>query len=205
MRTILISSILLSLVVGFGGGWWYGLVDAEKKINASLPEISRNLPMQNFYAPIKEIKGDAILIEGPKSPNPLENLPEIREVVIGSDTKIIRKTQKDSAVFAAENAKFQEELQNVDPSDPTPPVAPLLYTDEELKLSDLKVGDVVSVVAAKDVRTEKRFVAVSITLNIGGTVNTQNTEPAVGGSTDPALTPPPKTPDVKPVDPTFVP
>ena len=104
------------------------------------------------------LKSDPVVV------NPLAmQAPESRTVTITEETKIIRQTPKTREKLMAEEEKWQSEMDKLKPEDAAfPPSPPSPYIEEEIKLSDLKTGDKISVTSNQNIKFATTLEAVQI-------------------------------------------
>ena len=106
----------------------------------------------------------------PTVTNPLaEQAPEERTITISQQTKIIKQTNKAPDEFAAEFEKYRQDTANLQPGE-TPPEPPTAFTTEELKLSDLKNGDNISITSEQNIKIAAQFEAKEIRLTVSPTL-----------------------------------
>jgi len=118
-------------------------------------------------------KNQISLKANPTVLNPLaDQAPEMRTVTVTSETKIIKLTPKTSEEIAKEAEDFREAMSSLEPGT-TPPTPPSPYTEEEIKITDLKNGDVISVTSDTNIKMAAKFVAKEIRLNVSPTIPEQ--------------------------------
>lgn len=173
---------VLCLIVGLAGGLFVGFIlekssadTALTKYQASLKArfASLNIPspqmteVKRVSGSIKAISGETVTV-ALQSPRELFGDPALdeRTVTVGNNTKISILVQKDMAVFQKEMDTFQSVLKNQKPGVPLDPskmpTPPQMFDKKESTLSSLKVGQVVNIVTAENVKTMKSFIAASI-------------------------------------------
>ena len=191
--------ILFALAVGMVGGY----VGAGYQYSAQMNKIKAAFPTQptmSFVSgTIQSISGSVITIQTPSAMNPFEDLPTVRKVTVTSKTVIVKTTSKDPAVFQQEIADFQKAMQKNLPGSGTStasvatklPTPPMPSTETEVKIADLKVGDMISVDAGKDVKTQTSFEAVKITVTGVGAGMPLPLSPGATGAAPVVNTPPP--------------
>lgn len=167
---VTVVALIVGGVVGYlGAGSQYSAqLDKAKKAFPTLPAT------QTIFGTIKSISGNVITLQTQSAVNPFENIPEVRTVTVTSATKIVKNERKDLNVLQQEMADYQKALKSTSRTVPvagstTPAIAnmtipPMPFTQTEIKLSDLKVGDMVSVDADKDIKTEASFEVVKIVI-----------------------------------------
>ena len=144
-------------------------IEQAKKFFPSVPEL------RSLSGTIKEIKGNVLLLETPASFNPFEELPSIREVMVGSTVKIIKNEPKDADLIQKEQEKYQQQLielqkkikPGVPPEPGSYPIPPTFFVESTISLKDLKPGDQVLVDAEENIKTKARFEASKITVQGG--------------------------------------
>lgn len=143
------SGLLTNQNDSYDAGWQAA---NQKLMGSGLlpPEASELLTIAGA---ITEISGNQIILQAnPVVLNPLAApAPESRTVNITSKTKIIKQVAKTPEQLAADNQAFNDATSKLKPG-ATPPTPPPPYTEEEIKLSDLKVGDRISVTSNVDIK-----------------------------------------------------
>ena len=146
---------VIALVVGYFVGASQGVsknvvAEYEKKLDAVkklFPEIQ---DLRNISGTVTSVNGDIVTLQADNSQHPLDNLPEVREVVVATST-IITKAIRMS----------QDEIREVTGLIQGSPVT---IQDRQAKadISDIKEGDVLNISATKNIKTDVRFDAYSI-------------------------------------------
>lgn len=161
----LAGALAVGGVLGYAGAsYQYSTqLDKAKAVFPSLPT------MTIVSGSITSVSGNTITLQTQPSANPFENLPVVRRVTVTSATKIIKSAPKDPIAFQREMDAFLKASQKTTATSGAPaPIAAALSvpprptTETELKVSDLKAGDIISVDAGKDVKTQASFDAVTI-------------------------------------------
>ena len=192
-KNILIVGVVVGIIIGFVGGRYLSFggalmgsgsvaeleakIEKAKKLFPSMPD------MRSVSGTIETIKENSLTIKTPPSMNPFEDLPEKREVIVTSATKIIRLVQKDPKVFQKEMEAIQKPMK---PGEPVQP-PPTPFIEKAISLKDLKVGDQVSAEAGENIKEKARFDATRIVVQevLGGAL-----PPTAAG----AFAPPPPPP-----------
>lgn len=194
MNKSYLIGILFALAVGGVAGYVGAGLQYSAQMNKIKAAFPAQLAMTSVFGTIQGISGSVITIQTPPSPNLFQDLPATRKVTVTSTTKIVKTTSKDPTVFQQEMADYQKTMQKAVPSSGTStapsamklPTPPIPVTETEVKLSDLKVSDMISVDAGKDITTQTNFEAVKITVS---------SAPAAPTGTAPVVnTPPPPLP-----------
>ena len=195
MKTVHIVLAVIALVAGLGVGYMMGLsapsaqIDRTQadqlqgeleKMKAQIEKAKQFFPpspqITSISGSVKSVEGDIMTVEASLFINPFEELPTMREVLVTEATKIIRNEPKDSALLQKENEAYQKALKEYKPSVPagdgvlpslaSSPTPPQLSVEKEVALGDVKAGDQVFVDAGKNIKTEKRFEAVRIVVQM---------------------------------------
>lgn len=117
-------AFVLGLVIGFSGGMWQ-----SNRIQATAPAKSlAQAAVMGTGGFIKEISGSKIILGGGGS---------VRWEIDASEADIFERVNKDPAKLRAEQLAFAKNGSTGS--------APALYTDNPLKLEDLKAGQNVTV------------------------------------------------------------
>jgi len=125
------------------------------------------MEIKNVNGTIQKIEGDKLTVKV-NIPGSLANQDfDIRTIIIDANTKISLYIQKDQAQFEKEMQAFKEKMRQpqpqTDPSKAPEPIAPPApFEIKELKASDLKENQQVSITASENVRDKKEFTAVQI-------------------------------------------
>ncbi len=202
---IAVSALVIGGLVGYGV--------AAYQYSSQLSRAKSVFPSQekvtSVGGTIKNISGNVITIETPKSANPFEDTPTVREITVTSATSIVKREPKDPKEFQQEMDAFQKLLQKTVSTSATattstkPVVAqtpPLPFTEITLALSDLKAGDTITVESNQNIKTATSFEVVKITLTAeavpAGTAPIVNTPPPVNPAVNAPVvnTPPPANP-----------
>lgn len=189
-KNITLLGIALALVVGAAVGYFV----AGSRYSAQLERAKKALPTTPFVnvisGKVKSVSGNVVTVTVSPSPNPFDEWPTTRQVVVTKSAKIVKQEQKDPKVFQTEFAQYQQEAQKGIKPGTAPPTLPLPYVEKEISISDLKAGDTISVDAGKDVKTAASFDAVKITVTgIAAPTPTAVAGPAVSIPTAPAPVP----------------
>jgi len=169
-----VASFVLGYLLGLGGSAQV-LVD---KYEAEISKLQNQIEKAKKFFPsvseirtlsgaIQEIKNNTIFLKSGASSNPFEELPQVREVVVTENTKIIKQKPKDSKLLQEEMADYQKALEEAqkEPSATTVfPTPPMPFAEEEITIADLKVGDQITVEANENIKTKTRFEASRIIL-----------------------------------------
>jgi len=125
------------------------------------------MEIKTLLGEVKEIKGDRISLKI----RPLEPLadPELdnRVVIVDDNTKIYQLEPKDQKVYQKELEDFNEKMreQTVQPGAlPLPATPPEYFTKKQINMADLKIGQQITVVADKDIKNDKEFKAIEISM-----------------------------------------
>lgn len=152
---------------GCGKSYQDGWNAAQEKLEQS--GILRPEPAEIFSlsGTITNISGNTISIKAdPVVVNPLaEPAPESRKIVITPNTKIIKQSPRSPEELNAEQEKYRSEITNLEP-DAAPPTPPSPFTEEELEITDLKVGDNISVTSEENIKSSSQFEAIEIRLTV---------------------------------------
>lgn len=152
---------LLTSQNSYEAGW----LAANQKLEES--GLLRPEPEESFtlFGTITQISENHLVMRAdPTVINPLAmQAPESRIVTVTPETKIIRQTPKAREQLLAEEKKWQNEMNNLKPEDAAlPPPPPSPYIEEEIKLSDLKTGDKISVTSGQNIKFATTIEAAQI-------------------------------------------
>ena len=171
-KQVIVIVIIVSLLIGFGVGFYQGKQSATNRFQAQIEKAKKFFPealeIFSISGAIKKIDGNVLTIETPPSPNPFEELPTMREVVVGDDTEIIKREQKSPEVFNREIAAYEQALNRaqLDPSVPAPtdfPIPPDPFKETKIALDGLEVNNQILVDAgSENIKDSARFGAVRI-------------------------------------------
>ena len=176
-KPFLVVSFVIGGVIGFIIGGYYsfggGILTSGgsvAELEAKIEKVKKFFPsvsdMRSVSGTVETIKENSLIIKTSPSMNPFEDLPEKREVVVTSATKIVRIMQKDSKVFQKEMEAIQKPIK---PGEPVQ-MPSMPFTEKAISLKDLKVGDQVSAEAGENIKEKVRFEATRIVVRevLGG-------------------------------------
>lgn len=170
LAALLAGSVLnlncpLGFITGQDNSYEAGWLAASQKLEES--GLLRPEPNEIFTISgnITQISENQIILKADQAVvNPLATqAPESRTITVTSQTKIIKQTPKTPEQLSAGDEKFRNEMEKLLPG-ATPPSPPLPYVEEEIKLSDLKTGDRISVTSSVDIKFATVIEAAQINL-----------------------------------------
>ncbi|KKU91725.1 MAG: hypothetical protein UY23_C0001G0331 [Candidatus Jorgensenbacteria bacterium GW2011_GWA1_48_11] len=149
-KNFVITLVVISLIVGFGLGWYFNGAKYQSQIKA----VSENLPdvgvvsktpevITSISATVKSRDGNALIITVQPSSNPFENWPLERRAVIGEDTELVKRVVKDSAVYEAEKKAY---ARNPIGQYPGP------YEDVPIKADEINAGASIVVESGENIK-----------------------------------------------------
>lgn len=166
-KNILIIGFIVGILVGFVGGRFYSsgdasissarVVELEQKIENTKKLFPPVVNIRSVSGITEMIQGNTLVIKTSSSSNPFEELAGKIEVVVTNSTKIIRLTQKDQEEFQKEIELSQKQRRSGDLFLPSMP-----FTEKEILLMDIKVGDHVLVEAGESIKGKTKFEAIRI-------------------------------------------
>ena len=166
-----------------------------EKCSAQIENAKKFFPtvndMRSLSGTVKKISGNIITLESAPSPNPFEEIPATRQITVTSNTKILKTEPKSAEQFDKEIAELKKSMSQQSDSQAAAIIAPTPFIEKELKVTDLKVGDMISVTASENIKTLAKFDAVQITMQ-GAAV------PMPTGSSVPSSSPAPILPTPSP-------
>jgi hypothetical protein len=167
--------VVLIFIIGLSLGYFAGSFANKKgditieKSNVDKKLLEQIERAKSFFPVIDEmfsvtgtitgIGNNIINIDTFQSPNPFEDIPTKREIKISSSTKLIRQEQKDPQEFQKEMEKYQKILQE-NPNDL--PKLPQYFDEVNIRITDLKAGDVITVTSETDIKTQASFNAEKV-------------------------------------------
>lgn len=175
---IIITAAIAS-VAGYALGYPLGYSRGGQAVTdsyaAKIAALSKLFPLpseiHSLGGRVKSVNATGLAFETvPVTQNPFaESFPAVREVAVTGATKITRTENKSPAVFQAEMAAYQKQVRNnavpTGIAGTAPPVIlppPEPFGEINIKLSDIKTGDTVTVTADKDILRAASFSATRI-------------------------------------------
>jgi len=180
------NASILSLGGGsYATGYAAGIAEAKKKLKDSgIVPVSPD-QVTSISGTVKSVGTDRFIITAnPVSMNPLDAQgPSERTIVVNDQTKItIRVALTPDELNAAMKA-FQENIASKKPSVPPPP-----FTEKTASLSDIKIGMIVTITAADNIKDAATINATQVSFDAVSKGNIDMTQiPATGA---PVLPPP---------------
>ena len=130
-----------------------------------VPPVPANMPVESVSGTVQSINGDKITVKI----HPLEVFADAsldtRTIDITSGTKMYSVTMVDQKTFAAEMNAFSKKMQTTGTNSATSLTPPSPTTKTAISLSDLKVGNIVSINTSSDIKEVKEFSATEIDVN----------------------------------------
>ena len=175
-------TIIITGLIGFGLGYSFAPTDETDTFQAGWDAAKQRLEESGFYPMIEDMEITSVsgTVEEVKDNKislkiyPLEPLadPELDNRVIEVDekTEIYQLVQRDQAEYQREleefNKKMQEQMENPEAmAEMTEPVMPPeMSLKQEISLTDIQVGQQISVRADEDIKDTKQFKAIEITV-----------------------------------------
>ena len=147
----------------FRAGW----DAAQKRLEESgvAPKLE-GMEIKNISGTIQSIDGNKLSIKVANIMGALSN-PELdnRIVEVGDYVKIYELNPKEPQQFQKETEEFLAKLKEANSDDQKSALqSPEAFNKKEIKLSDLKVGETVTITADEDVKNKKQFVAKEISV-----------------------------------------
>lgn len=171
---LLVPGIIVALIVGYVGGYFMTKSTYDQKIESAMKYFPSVTDIRSISGTVKDISGNTITIETQGFGNPFEDVPLVRTVNVTDNTTITKQENIDQAEFQKLQDAYQKEMKKVQDSmaksgsQATPqsyPTPPVPFKTIDLSISDIKVGDNVSVMADQNIKMEKSFDAVSIAVS----------------------------------------
>lgn len=174
-KTIIISIIAVS--IGLCAGYFLGYLNGGSAIKASyaskIAAVNKFFPqipneVTSISGKIEKINGQTITITAnPISQNPFIDIsfPQTRVVNVTSATQLTRIVPKDPATFQKEMTAFQNAIQEPRSATGTSQKSlnpPSSFVENNIKLSDIKIGNIVSITAASNILSVSNFSATKI-------------------------------------------
>ena len=166
---IIIAVAVVAGFVGFSIGASRGsgvVTTSDAALRAQIERAKQFFPqisdVRAISGTVTEIRGNLLVLKADPLMNPFDEAPETRIVMITDATTIIKQISKDPDKFQRELEAYQSKLTETPSEDFTPLPSP--FTEETLLLSDIAVGNRVSVEAAENIKTAEQFTAVRIVL-----------------------------------------
>lgn len=155
------------ILSGRGGSYEDGWKAASQKLEASgllRPESEEVFVITGTITSITA--GRISLKANPTVLNPLaEQAPETRTVTVNSETKVFKLIPKNPEELNRESEAFREETEKLAPG-AVPPTPPSPYKEEEIKITDLKTGDIISATSETNIKMSVEFIAKEISLTL---------------------------------------
>jgi len=146
----------------FEAGWQA----AEQRLEETgyFPSLSEEEEINSVSGEIKEIRGNKITL----NIFPLEPLanPELdtRVIEVGEETKIYQMEEKNQEQYQREMADFEEAMQTAvdNPENLIDIVPPDSFTEKEISLDSLQIGQQISAQAEEEIRDIQQFKVIKI-------------------------------------------
>lgn len=125
--------------------------------------VSQATEVKTISGSIQKIEGDKITVKiNLTDPLSDPNL-DTRTITVNSSTKIVLSVPKSQEQIQKDMADFQEKMKSQTQIDPANPILPPMpFEKKEIKISDLKVDQQISITANENIKDKKEFVASEI-------------------------------------------
>lgn len=166
-KIVVAGLVMLVIGVGAGYGWAYGRlsprIERAEQVFAPLDDV------RTLSGVVKSTSGDTITFETNPPENPFEDYPLTRTVVIGENTRLYTEIRVSPEEFAKAMAAYNQALaaaqRRGDATTPgVLPPFPLESQEVAIHVSEVERGDLISVTANYNIKTETRFEAVSVSV-----------------------------------------
>lgn len=168
-KEIAIVSIVVAVIVGLAGGYFWGYAKGGAAVMASyagkIDQLKNLLPvpttLNSLSGKVTAVSGMTLTLAAASiTPNPFADaFPAIREVTAISSTTITRATQTNPLEFQKEVQAYTSQIGK--PGSPAV-AAPSPVSQTVISLSDIKVGDTVTVTAGSNILDAASFTATTI-------------------------------------------
>lgn len=161
------ASRFIPSYLGGSGGTYQAGFDAARQVfmNSRYGQIVAASDQQE----VRQVSGTASAVDGNRitlHTVPVDPFADLaltdRTVLVAADTKIVKLTLKDPKVFQSELAVYTKATQTKPTAVPTPPDK---FVRTAISLSDIVVGDSLTIVAIADIRTAKEFTASEVSVS----------------------------------------
>jgi hypothetical protein len=163
--SILVAAVVFGLGYFAGSRWGIGgsssaeVASLQAQIEKAKKFFPPSAPTSVLGGTVLEV-GNGTLVINVSSTNPFGDTSSMRTVAVSSATAIEKQTPKSPAEFQKEVTALQKiPFRN---TTGTPPLPPLPYSIDKLMLSDLRVGDLVTVESTGDISASANFAATRI-------------------------------------------
>jgi len=168
-----VLSVVVALVLGLAGGYFWGYARGGAAVTTSYaPKIAA---LATFFPPapsstlslsgqVESINGSIVTINArPFTRNPFAagGFLVSREATVTSATKITKQAQIDPTVFRQEIQAYNMTRPS-GPSSTTAIALPTPFTETNISLSDIKVGDMIAVTASSNIMSAASFTATTV-------------------------------------------
>jgi len=156
------SSSILAGGGNYDSGFAAGMAAAQKKLENSGIIPKSPATVMSVSGTVKSVDTDRFVIAAnPVSVNPLDAQgPSERTIVVNDKTQITARAQMDPSDFAAAMKTFQDNMKSGKSVVPPSP-----YTEKPATINDIKIGMLVTVTAASDIKTADTINATQVTFD----------------------------------------
>ncbi len=164
---IIIITAIIGLVAGCVLGYYFGTRSIMASYAGKIAEVNKLFPLPteiySLSGTIQNINSGVLTLKAaPITQNPFaENFPATRKIAITDATQVVKIEQKDQATYQDEMLAYQKEIQSQSAKLITPP-AP--FDEINIKLSDLRDGDTITVISNTNILNLINFPATKIQL-----------------------------------------
>lgn len=161
-------ALVVVVVVGFAA-WQFGYQSGWNKAKERVAKAGFLPPsgeMRAVSGTLQAVSGSTLTVTTNTIDPFASDELKTRQVTVDQKTKIEKLTQKDPAAFEKESAAFTESLkkQGGAAAGGKPLSPPEPFIRETIKLSDIKTGDHITVLAGENIATAKQFTALTVSV-----------------------------------------
>lgn len=159
---MIVVFFIIGVSVGYFLGNYFQVKENQLKIQKAIEKLPTSGVVRKTPDEIFEFNGNILKIDKENknfilkietSPNPLEDWPLERKIIINNETKFYQRVVKDSDVYIKEKLDFQKGIIKE---------APKPYFEKEISFDDLKENDFVVVKSLRNIKFSKTIEASNI-------------------------------------------
>ena len=162
---VIISVGFVFYKIGFNKAYQTAKQEIELRYQSKIQELfPEPEEMLSFMARITDIKRDTLSIVIPAATfNPFAE-DMIKKVKITDSTEIVKRIARPEMEFQKEQEAYNKILESFEGSPEDLPPSPLPFEDVKIEITELKIGDEITVEAEENIKDKDEFTAKKIIL-----------------------------------------